>query len=247
LIRNVVKDLFQIGESVEGKDGWFEAVRVYVLLNEGCPLIFDAGSHIHREPVMADLKELLGQATSGYVFLTHTELPHTGNLKAIATAWPDFKFVVSSGILPHVEMPWWVSADQVEYGYAGTNGTYGNRKIGFSDAILKDQPGTHWMFDGQTGTLFTADAFGYLFPQSADLKFDDELEDAIPMDWSRRYHESAFRFLPMVYAERVNQDIAKVFAARQVKVIAPTHGNAIRSNVEQHVERVCSAMREICQ
>ena len=247
MIRQVVKDLYQIGESVEGNDGWFEAVRIYVLLNDGCPLIFDAGSHIHREPIMADLKELLGDSPPGYVFLTHTELPHTGNLKAISTVWPEIKFVVSSGILPHVEMPWWVAPEQIEYGHAGTNGSYGGREIGFSDAILKDQPGTHWMFDGQTGTLFTADAFGYLFPLSADLEFDDELEDGIPKDWSRRYHERAFRFLPMVSGRKVNEDIGKVFAARNVKVIAPTHGNAIRGNINRHVERVCSAMGEICQ
>ena len=247
MIRNVVKDLYQIGESVEGKDGWCEAVRVYVLLNDGCALIFDAGSHLHRDPIMTDLKELLGQDLPGYVFLTHTELPHTGNLKSIAEAWPDIKFVVSSAILPHVEMPWWVAEEQVEYGYAGTKGTYAGRQIGFSDAILKDQPGTHWMFDEHTGTLFTADAFGYLFPHTADQKFDDELEDGIPIDWSRRYHESAFRFLPMVSAQKVNDDIAKVLAAREVKVIAPTHGNAIRGDVDLHVERVCSAMREICR
>lgn len=247
MIRHIVHDLYQIGESVTDKEGWSEAVRVYVLLNDGCPLIFDAGSHIHQDPIMNDLVELLGDKAPGYVFLTHTELPHTGNLRSISKVWPMAKFVVSSAILPHVEMPWWVNAEQIQYGYPGTNGTYGNRKISFSDAILKDQPGTHWMFDEETGALFTADAFGYLFPQSADQKFDDELEDGIPMEWSRMYHQSAFRFLSMVSGDKVNADFEKVFAARDVKVIAPTHGNAIRGNVHQHVDRVSYAIQEICQ
>jgi len=103
------------------------------------------------------------------------------------------------------------------------------------------------MFDEQTGTLFTADAFGYLFPQSADAKFDDELENGIPVEWVRRYHESAFRFLPQVRSAKVNADIAKVFAKRNASVIAPTHGNAIRGNVDQHVKRISQAMLEICQ
>ena len=139
---------------------------------------------------MNDLKELLGETVPGYVFLTHTELPHTGNLSAIAKTWPEIKFVVSSAILPHVEMPWWVTEDQVQYGHAGTNDTYGGRHISFSDAILKDQPGTHWMYDDQTATLFTADAFGYLFPKSGDLKFDDEFpvimteKDAVKLEQS---------------------------------------------------------------
>ena len=243
---HIVDDLYQVGQSVEGRDGWCEAVRVYVALNDGCPLLFDAGSHIHRPQIMSDLKSLLGDTSPGYVFLTHTELPHTGNLSAIAEAWPDIKFVVSSGILPHVEMPWWVKEEQIQYGYAGTVDTFGGRKISFSDGILKDQPGTHWMFDETTGTLFTADAFGYLFPLSADAQLDDDMGDGVPVDWFRRYHESAFRFLPMVDSSKVEADLKQVFGKRQVNVIAPTHGNAIRGDVDLHLARVNQAISEIC-
>lgn len=45
-LRHVVDDLYQMAKVVEGADGWHEAVRVYVLLNDGCPLLFDSGSHI---------------------------------------------------------------------------------------------------------------------------------------------------------------------------------------------------------
>jgi len=247
MIRNVRDDLYQVGESVEGHDGLHEAVRVYVLLNDGCPLLFDAGSHIHRGEIMNDLKELLGNTAPGFIFLTHTELPHTGNLSAILEEWPETKLVVSSAILPHVELPWWVKEDQIQYGYAGTNNEYGGRNISFSDAILKDQPGTYWMFDAETGTLFTADAFGYLYPSHADLKFDDELNKGVPGEWSQNYHESAFRFLSMVRGEKVNLDIDKVFAKRDVRIIAPTHGNAIRGNVLLHVDRVKQGILEICK
>jgi flavorubredoxin len=246
MIRKVAGDLYQIGESVVGDNGWHEAVRIYVLLNDGCPLLFDAGSHIHRGQIMNDLKELLGDTVPGFVFLTHTELPHTGNLSAILAEWPEINLVVSSAILPHVELPWWLTDKQIQYGYAGTVGTYGNREISFSDGIIKDQPGTHWMFDEETGALFTADAFGYLYPQPADQKFDDELDEGILVDWFKRYHESAFRFLPMVDGKKVNADIAKVFAKRKVDVIAPTHGNAIRGNLNLHVERFNQAILEVC-
>ena len=121
------------------------------------------------------------------------------------------------------------------------------RQVSFSDAILKDQPGTQWMFDERTGGLFTADAFGYLFPEACDRQFDDEMADGVPVDYFRRYHESAFRFLPMVSGEKVKADLAKVMARRQVNVIAPTHGNAIRGDVPKHVARVNQALSEICQ
>ncbi|MGC6517663.1 MAG: MBL fold metallo-hydrolase [Candidatus Puniceispirillaceae bacterium] len=247
MLRHVSGDLYQIGESVAGHDGIHEAVRVYVLLNDGCPLIFDSGSHIHSGEIMSDLRQLLGDVPAAYVFLTHTELPHTGNLNVILKEWPEAKLVVSSGILPHVELPWWVREDQVSYGYAGTDEVYGGRRISFSDGILKDQPGTHWMFDRKTGTLFSADAFGYLFPKSADEAFDDELEDGIAPDWIKAYHESAFRFLPLAQGHKVADDIAKVFTVRDVRIIAPTHGNAIRGNIPDFTEKVITALKEICQ
>ncbi len=246
MLRQVVGDLYQVGESVAGKDGWHEAVRVYVALNDGAPLLFDAGSHLHREPILRALKELLGEAVPVAVFLTHTELPHTGNLGAILEQWPRITFTVSSGILPHVELPWWVRADQVRYAHPGSTETYGGRSISFSDGILKDQPGTQWLFDEKLGALFTADAFGYLFPLEGDRVFDDEMEDGVPTEWFRRYHEAAFRFLPMVSGHRVNADLDRVFSKRGVRAIAPTHGNAIRGNVALHVDRVKQAMLEIC-
>ena len=244
---HVSGDLCQIGESVSGTDGWCEAVRVYVLLNDGRPLIFDAGSHLHTDPIMTGLKSLLGDMEPAYVFLTHTELPHTGNMSAIAKAWPNIEFVVSSGILPHVELPWWVKPESVQYGYPGTDEVFAGRRISFLDAMLKDQPGTHWMYDHQTETLFTADAFGYLFPMSADQQLDDDLEDGIPADWLRRYHEAAFRFLKLSSGDHVIADFDRVFSKRDVSVIAPTHGNAIRGDVAQCRKRFNDVMRELCR
>lgn len=247
MLRHVVDDLFQIGESLSGSDGWHEAVRVYVLLNEGNPLIFDTGSHLHAGRIMCRLKALLGDTTPKYVFLTHTELPHTGNLRAITHAWPDVQLVVSSGILPHVELPRWVAGDQVRFAYAGTAETYAGRQIAFLDGLLKDQPGTHWMFDGRTGTLFTADAFGYFFPADADPTFDDEIDGGVPQDWIGRYHASAFRFLPLVRGSKVTDDFSRLFEKRDIRVIAPTHGNAVRHDIARFVGKFRNALHEICQ
>ena len=103
------------------------------------------------------------------------------------------------------------------------------------------------MYDGRTGTLFTADAFGYLFPETADPYLDDELEDGIPADWLRRYHEAAFRFLKLSSGTKVVADFDRVFSNREVSVIAPTHGNAIRGDLGQCRQRLNDVMLEICR
>ena len=83
MIRNVSQDLFQIGNCVAGQSG-YEAVRVYVILNEGHPILIDCGSHLYRVELMQELETLLGTTTPEYIFLTHSELPHSGNLQKIA-------------------------------------------------------------------------------------------------------------------------------------------------------------------
>ena len=52
--------------------------------------------------------------------------------------------------------------------------------------------------------------------------------DPVAADWLRRYHEAAFRFLKLSSGTKVVADFDRVFSNRDVSVIAPTHGNAIR-------------------
>ena len=67
MVRQIIGDLYQTGASVEGEGGWREAVRVYVALNDGCPLLFDARYHIHSAQIMQELKELLGDHQLDYL------------------------------------------------------------------------------------------------------------------------------------------------------------------------------------
>ena len=131
--------------------------------------------------------------------------------------------------------------------YPRTDEVYAGRRITFLDAILKDQPRTHRMHDGRTSTLFTAYAFGYVFPEAADPYLDDRLEDGIPADWLRRYHEAAFRFLKLSAGAKVVADFNRVFSNRDVSVIAPTHGNAMRGDLGQCRQRFTDFMLKICR
>ena len=137
--------------------------------------------------------------------------------------------------------------ETVKFGYSGTNEVYSGRRITFLDAVLKDQPGTHRIYDARTGTLFTADAFGYLFHETADPYLDDELEDGIPADWLRRYHKAAFRFLKLSSGAKVVADFDRVFSNRDVSVIAPTHCNAIRGDLGQCRQCFNDVILEICR
>jgi flavorubredoxin len=244
MLRNVAGDLFQLGECAVGAVG-HEAVRVYVLMNDAHPIIVDCGSQLHRASILKDLDELLAGRAPECVLLTHSELPHAGNLLQVARRWPAVKVIVSNVMLPYIEIAPGLPAAQVTTATPGSTVEIAGRRIEFVEALLKDQPGSQWIFDAQTGALFTGDGFGYTHAPGECEAFADE-SGGIQVEKFRRHHRAAFRFLRWVVAERFNADLHRLFARYSVQIIAPIHGNAIRSDISAHVERLKHAISQIC-
>ncbi len=245
MIRNVSKDLFQIGNCVAGAGG-HEAVQVYVILNDGHPIIIDCGSHLHRLELMQELDTLLRDDIPEYVFLTHSELPHSGNLQKIAGKWPAIKVFVSNVLLPYIELAPILPLEQITTVSPGAVLEFGGRTLEFVSALLRDQPGSQWILDPQTGTLFTGDGFGYYHPAGSCHKFSDEIAGGVREEQFRAYHYNAFKFLRWVVPERMNEDLDKMIRQHAVKIIAPIHGSAIRADIPMHLERVKQAISNIC-
>lgn len=245
MIRNITADLYQIGECVAGDNG-HEAVLVYILLNDGHPILIDCGSHLHRASLMTDLEELLDGKSPEYIFLTHSELPHSGNLQKIADKWPDIEVLVSNVLLPYIELAPVLPLEQITAVTPGTVLDVAGRKLEFVSALLKDQPGSQWIFDPQTGTLFTGDGFGYYHPAEQCDKFSDEIEGGIQTEQFQAYHDHAFKFLRWVIPARMNADLDRMFQQRLINIIAPIHGSAIRSDIPTHLIRVKQAIENIC-
>jgi flavorubredoxin len=245
MILYVAGDLYQISECVPGAIG-HEAVCVYVLLNDGHPILVDCGSQLHRSEMMHQLETVLDGTAPEFIFLTHSELPHAGNLQKIAEKFPSIQVLVSNVMLPYIEIAPILPLNQITSVVAGKTLEFAGRKLAFLDALLRDQPGSQWIFDDSTGALFSGDGFGYYHaPGMCDL-FGDEPPDGVPLKYIESYHRSAFRFLEWVIPERLGRDLEKLFQRRDVRVIAPTHGNAIRSAIPAHVERLKRAVENIC-
>jgi flavorubredoxin len=130
---------------------------------------------------------------------------------------------------------------------AGTKMTIGSRSLEFVDALLKDQPGSQWIYDGRTQTLFSGDGFGYRrLPQHGN-RFSDEIPDGIQPGQFERYHRATFRFLRWIKPDRFNGDLDRLFQGRPIAIIAPIHGLAIRGDIDLHLFRLKSAITAICQ
>jgi flavorubredoxin len=223
-----------------------EAVQVYVLMNNGQPILIDCGSQLHRAGIMQALNELLAGLTPSYVLLTHSELPHAGNLAQVARQWPQVNVIVSNVMLPYIEIAPVLPLAQITALRPGAILQVAGRTLEFVEALLKDQPGSQWIFDRQTGTLFTGDGFGYYHSAEQCGRFSDEVSGGLTVEQFQTYHRTAFRFLRWVVAERLNADLEKMFAHYPVNIIAPIHGHALRGEVPKHVAQLQQAITHIC-
>jgi len=246
MIQQVTADLYQISEQVSGPYG-HEAINVYVLLNGNRPVLIDCGSHLHRAAIMSHLENLLAGRVPEYIFLTHSELPHAGNIAAIVQKWPHIKVMISNIMLPYIEVLPVLPLEQMIQVVPGSRLDFPGRTLEFVDALLKDQPGSQWIYDHRTRTLFTGDGFGYYHSPQTAHKFSDEIPGGIRESQFRRYHQTAFRFLRWVQPHRLNADLDRMFANRPVEIIAPIHGSAIRADIDLHRERIKAAITAICQ
>lgn len=245
MIRHVTDDLYQIGEHVAGNYGR-EAVNVYVLLNDDHPILIDCGSHLHKGSIMAEMDEVLDGRVPEYIFLTHSELPHAGNIASVAQKWPGIKVIVSNVMLPYIEVLPVLPLSQISQVVPGHTVVCPPRTLHFVDALLKDQPGSQWVYDSRTQTLFTGDGFGYYTSDAQIDQFGDEIEGGIATEQFAAYHKTAFHYLRWIKPNRFNADLDRMFANRPISVIAPIHGNAIRADVPTHVGRMKAAIEQIC-
>jgi flavorubredoxin len=124
-------------------------------------------------------------------------------------------------------------------------GRFAGRSLEFVNAPLKDQPASQWIFDFETHTLFTADAFGYYHsPGECELFESDEGGD-VRMDSLLEYHKVAFRYLRWVIPYPLNDAIDEIFK-RDVRIIAPVHGNPITTRIEEHVQMLKDVNMRLC-
>jgi flavorubredoxin len=221
---------------VSGERG-HEAVLVYVLTNGGRPILIDTGSHLHRAEIMREIDQVLEGRPPEVVFLTHTELPHTGNVRAIMAKWPGVMPVAPNLISAYIELAPVVELEKMVLAPVGRTASFAGRELKFLHGVLKDQPGTQWIYDPKEKVLFTADAFGYFHGPGECSLLGTEREGGVSLQMFSEYNSAQFKFLKWVIPGRLWSSLDKVFE-HDVEIIAPTHGNPIVGEVGIHFERL---------
>ena len=149
------------------------------------PILIDTGLAALRSDNMSTLRATIDPADIRWIWITHTDADHVGNLEAVLAEAPNARLVTTylgMGKMNLLGLP----LDRVYLLNPGQSLDAGDRKIFAFAPPTFDAPETTGLFDTRSGTAFTADSFGALMSAPAATAEDiprDELTEGLTL-WS---------------------------------------------------------------
>jgi glyoxylase-like metal-dependent hydrolase (beta-lactamase superfamily II) len=151
------------------------------LINAADPVLVDTGLGALREDFMQRLRGLIDPEALRWIWITHADADHVGNLHAVLQAAPNARIVTTylgMGKLALQNFP----PERCYLLNPGQELDAGDRRLLAVTPPTYDAPETTGLLDKKTGALFTADTFGALLRQPCEQTTDvapDELRQGM--------------------------------------------------------------------
>ncbi len=132
----------------------------YVIMGSQKTIMVDPGHFGLWYSADGQLDAVLKGRQLDYVYVSHQEIPHTGNLGRLLQKYPGAVALgdVRDYHLFHPE----VDLDRLQPMKHGDKVSLGDRDIVFLDAIWKDLSGTMYVYDTKLKLMYTPDIFGHI-------------------------------------------------------------------------------------
>jgi len=219
----VAKDTYVIPWILEAPPiGYFPMNSMVIRGKE--PVIVDTGSPADREQWLANVAAVVDPADVKWIFLSHDDRDHAGNLLAALDACPNATLLTSWFSIGRMAEEWMTPMDRVRFVNDGDTIDVGDRKLVAMRPPVFDNPTTRGLFDQKTGVYWAVDTFATNVPRpmedAGDLtmaEFQDGqlLGSRIVAPWHEMLDDSKFQ-------AKVDQ-----IRAMDIKVLAACHTPAI--------------------
>ncbi len=135
------------------------------------PVLIDTGLALARDEFLAALREAVDPKALKWIWLTHVDPDHMGNLAAVLDEAPNARLVTSFLGMAKLDM-YQLPVSRAFLLNLGQRLDLGDRHLLAVHPPVFDAPETTGALDSKTGALFSADCFGALLPQPADSAAD---------------------------------------------------------------------------
>jgi flavorubredoxin len=141
----------------------FLPVNAFVIKAKEAVLV-DTGMGIDSEDFMEALKSVIDPRDLMWVWLTHDDADHTGNLQKVLDAAPNARLAAYSLAVLRMCTAWPVPMNRVYWLNPGDSIHVGDRKLTAVRPPLFDNPTTIGIYDDKSEAFFSADCFGAIIP-----------------------------------------------------------------------------------
>lgn len=144
------------------------------------PVIVDTGAPACRQQWLATMAELVDPADVRWIFLSHDDRDHAGNLLPVLDACPNATLLTTWFSIGRMAEEWDTPLPRCRFVNDGDQIDAGDRVLIAARPPVFDNPTTRGLFDASTGVFWSVDTFATNTAQrmlEADELADDEFRD----------------------------------------------------------------------
>jgi hypothetical protein len=145
----------------------FLPINAYVLLAQE-PVLIDTGIGLDGDQFIDALASIVDPAALRWVWLTHDDADHTGNIQRVFELAPQARLVTHGFCAMRMSTWWPVPLERVHAIRAGDRLAVGDRTLRAVPPPLYDNPMSTGFLDEATGALFSVDSFGAFVPEPTE-------------------------------------------------------------------------------
>ncbi len=131
------------------------------------PVLVDTGMGIEAEEFMKALESIIDPQDLRWIWLTHDDADHTGNIQKVLEAAPNARLAANSLAVLRMSTAWPVPMHRVYWLNSGEGIKVGDRKLTAVRPPMFDNPTTIGIYDSKSEAFFSADFFGAIIPTPA--------------------------------------------------------------------------------
>jgi flavorubredoxin len=197
------------------------------------PVLVDTGMGIDSNEFLKALESVIDPKELRWVWLTHDDADHTGNLQKILEEAPRARLAANSLAVLRMSTAWPVPMDRVYWLNSGESISAGDRKLTAFRPPLFDNPTTIGIYDSKSESLFSADCFGAIIPSPA--RDADDLSEGDLAQGMMGWESADSPWVHMVESGVFEKTLNRI---RQVapKRIFSAHLPPARGKIEQFLE-----------
>jgi flavorubredoxin len=132
------------------------------------PIIVDTGTPANREQWMKDVFSIVDPGDVRWIFLSHDDVDHAGNLAEILEACPNAKLISTWFMIERHTSVFDFPLDRCRWVNDGESWSAGDRTMTALTPPLFDSPVTRGLYDSRTGVYWAVDSFATPLPAPMD-------------------------------------------------------------------------------